>query len=149
MKSWAQEDIPKLLEMKLSCKYQLGSFFDHQDGWRIVNKQRRTTLCHATRQSRRNLSCISNEPQFVNQESTKIKKGLFVTNHFNKKKGNTISNQALCNIKSHSQENSIIQTWFCILQNSSMGDRVLQNISCERIKMSKREVNWATGRFIL
>ena len=71
---WAQEDIPKSSKMKLSCKYQWGSFFDHQDDRRIVNKQR-TTFCHAVRQSSRNLSCISNGPQFVNQESTKIKKG--------------------------------------------------------------------------
>ena len=42
--------------MKLSCKYQWGSFFDHQDGWRIANKQKRTTFCHDVRQSRRNLS---------------------------------------------------------------------------------------------
>ena len=55
MESWAQEVIPKPLEMKLSCKYQWGSFFDHQDGWRIANKQRRTTL-HTVGQSRRNLS---------------------------------------------------------------------------------------------
>ena len=67
---WAQEDIPKSSEMKLSCKFQWGSFLDYQDGWRITNKQRRRTLCHAVRQSRRNLSCISNEPQFINQEST-------------------------------------------------------------------------------
>ena len=43
MKSWAQEDVPKTLEMKLSCKYQWGSFFDHLDGRRITNKQRRTS----------------------------------------------------------------------------------------------------------
>ena len=42
--------------MKLPCEYQWGSFFDHQDGWHIANKQRRTTLCHAIRRSRRNLS---------------------------------------------------------------------------------------------
>ena len=59
MKSWAQEVIPKPLEMKLACKYQWGSFFDHQDGWCNANKQRRTTLCRTVRgqrQSRRNLS---------------------------------------------------------------------------------------------
>jgi hypothetical protein len=34
-------------------------------------------------------------------------------------------NLALCNIKTHSYESSIIQTWLCVLQNSSMGDGVL------------------------
>ena len=43
-------------------------------------------------------------------KSDKPPSDMFVTNHFNKKKENTISNQALCNIKSHSRENSIIQT---------------------------------------
>jgi len=38
-------------------------------------------------------------------------------------------NQTWCNIESHSYESSIIQTCFCTLQNSSMGDGVLQNIS--------------------
>jgi hypothetical protein len=61
---------------------------------------------------------------------------MFITNHFNKKKENTISNQALCNIKSHSQENSIIQTRLCILQNSSMWNGVLQNISCHVASLS-------------
>ena len=59
MKSWAQEVVPKPLEMKLACKYQWGSFFDHQDSWRNANKQRRRTLRHTVRgqrQLRRNLS---------------------------------------------------------------------------------------------
>ena len=54
-----QDDNLKSLEMKLSCKYQWGSFLDHQDGWCIANKERRITLRHAAgwqRQVRRNLS---------------------------------------------------------------------------------------------
>ena len=56
---WAQEDIPKSSEMKLSCKFQRGSFPDYEDDWRITNKQRRRTLHHAIRgqrQPRMNLS---------------------------------------------------------------------------------------------
>ena len=52
----SRDNIPKLLKMKLLCKYQWGSFLDNQDGWRIAYKRRRTTLRHVARQSRRNLS---------------------------------------------------------------------------------------------
>jgi hypothetical protein len=56
---WLQDYVPKSLEMKFSYKYQWSSFLDHQDGWYITDKQRRTALHHAIGGqilSRRNLS---------------------------------------------------------------------------------------------
>jgi hypothetical protein len=59
------KDIPKPLEMKLPCEYQESSLLDHQDGWCIANKQRRTTLCHAARRQRQLRRSLSLHPQWT------------------------------------------------------------------------------------
>ena len=51
--------------MKLLYKYQWGSFFDHQDGWRTANKQRRTTLRHAIKRQRPSRRNLSLHPQWI------------------------------------------------------------------------------------
>jgi hypothetical protein len=71
------KDIPKPLEMKLPCEYQESSLLDHQDGWCIANKQRRTTLCHAARrqrQLRRSLSLHPQDPDSSTKNQRKSRK---------------------------------------------------------------------------
>jgi hypothetical protein len=75
---WLQDDISKSMEMKFSLKYQWDSFLDHQDGWRITDKQRRTALHHAVgeqRLSRRNLSLHLQWTPIYRPRINKIKKG--------------------------------------------------------------------------
>jgi hypothetical protein len=68
------KDFPKPLEMKLPCEYQESSLLDHQDGRRIANKQRRTTLHHAARRQRQSRRSLSLHPQWTPTRRPRINK---------------------------------------------------------------------------
>jgi len=59
-------------EAFMQCQW--GSFFDHQDGWRIANKQRRTSLCHAVRGQRQSRRNLSSHPQRTPTRQPRINK---------------------------------------------------------------------------
>jgi hypothetical protein len=58
--------------MKLSCKYQWGSFLNHQAGWHITVKRGRIALRHAARRQRQSRSNLSLHLQWRSTRQPRI-----------------------------------------------------------------------------